>query len=190
MINSNHYEPGYYRISAFNANISLSDSAWQSFNDAAFTCPSGASARYRVHNGVPVWQSHYFGDWDNLRLHHNSGSYHGADLPIVFGTGEQVSGIPNSDRENEFARYMASAWVAFASDPQEGLTKFGWPRYNPNGKFPTKFPNIHMSDYPTEKTLVGLAYKDGYNSQLLWPEDVEQGCAALKGDSTPGKGAF
>lgn len=47
-----------------------------------------------------------------------------------------------------------------------------------------------MSDYPTEKTLVGLAYKDGYNSQLLWPEDVEQGCAALKGDSTPGKGAF
>lgn len=109
---------------------------------------------------------------------------------MVFGTGEQVSGIPNSDRENEFARYMASAWVAFASDPQEGLTKFGWPRYNPNGKFPINFFNVHISDYSTEKTMVGLAYKDGYNSQLLRPEDVEQGCAALKGDSTPGKGAF
>lgn len=190
LINSNHYEPGYYRISAFNANISLSDSAWQRFNDAAFTCPSGASARYRVDNGVPVWQSHYFGDWDNLRLHLNSGSYHGADLPMVFGTGEKVSGIPNSDRENEFARYMASAWVAFASDPHEGLTKFGWPRYNPNGKFPIDFSKLHISDYSTEKTLVGLAYKDGFNAQLLRPEDVEQGCAALKGDSTPGKGAF
>ncbi|KAJ5214060.1 hypothetical protein N7449_001229 [Penicillium cf. viridicatum] len=97
---------------AFNANISLSDSAWQIFNDAAFTCPSGASARYRVHNGVLVWQSHYFGDWDNLRLYPNSGSYHGADLRMVFGAGEQVGGILNSDRENEFSRYMASAWVA------------------------------------------------------------------------------
>ncbi|KAJ5787487.1 Carboxylesterase type B [Penicillium paradoxum] len=173
LINSNHYEPGYYRISANTANITLSDSAWQAFNDAAFTCPSGASARYRVDNGVPVWQSHYFGDWDNLRLHPNSGSYHGADLPMVFGTAEQVSGIANSDVENEFARYMASAWVAFASDPKEGLTKFGWPQYNPN-----------------EQTLVGLAYNNANGSQLLHPSDVEQGCAALNGDSTPGKGAF
>lgn len=47
-----------------------------------------------------------------------------------------------------------------------------------------------FSGHPIEKTLVGLAYKDGYNSQLLLPEDVEQGCAALKGDSTLGKGDF
>jgi hypothetical protein len=53
---------------------------------------------------------------------------------MLFGTAEQVSGIPNSDQENEYARYMASAWVAFASDPHHGLTKFGWPRYNPEGK--------------------------------------------------------
>ncbi|KAJ5865019.1 uncharacterized protein N7529_006935 [Penicillium soppii] len=173
LITSNNYEPGYYRVSAYAANISRSNSVWDRFNDAAFTCPSGASARYRVDNNVPAWQSHYFGDWDNLRLYDGSGSYHGADLPMLFGTAEQVSGIPNSDQENEFARYMASAWVAFASDPHHGLTKFGWPRYNPD-----------------EKTLVGLAYKFGTNSKLLRPSDVEQGCAALMGDSTPGKGAF
>ena len=29
---------------------------------------------------------------------------------------------------------MASAWVAFAGDPHNGLTRFGWPQYNPLGK--------------------------------------------------------
>lgn len=53
---------------------------------------------------------------------------------MVFGTAEKVSGIPNSDLENQFAKYMASAWVAFASDPEKGLTKFGWPQYNPDSK--------------------------------------------------------
>jgi len=144
LITSNNYEPGYYRVSAYTANISLSNRAWHKFNDAAFTCPSGASARYRADNNVPVWQSHYFGDWDNLRLYPTSGSYHGAELPMVFGTAEKVSGIPNSDKENEFARYMASAWVAFASDPHDGLTKFGWPRYNPDGKYRVDFSRLEI----------------------------------------------
>lgn len=135
LITSNNYEAGYYRLSACNANISLSDEAWHNFNDAAFTCPSGASARYRFANNVPVWQSHYFGDWDNLRLYPASGAYHGADLPMVFGTAEQVSGLPNSDREDEFSEYIRSAWAAFATDPTDGLTQFGWPKYDPQGEF-------------------------------------------------------
>ncbi|CAG8935874.1 unnamed protein product [Penicillium salamii] len=173
LITSNNYEAGYYRLSAYNANISLSDEAWHNFNDAAFTCPSGASARYRFANNVPVWQSHYFGDWDNLRLYPASGAYHGADLPMVFGTAEQVSGLPNSDREDELSQYISSAWVAFATDPTDGLTQFGWPKYDPK-----------------EKTLVALAYANDQNSQIIHPTEVEQRCAALKGNSTLGKGAF
>ncbi|CAG7918797.1 unnamed protein product [Penicillium olsonii] len=173
LITSNNYEPGYYRVSAYSANISLSDEAWNNYNDAAFTCPSGASARYRFANDFPVWQSHYFGDWENLRLYPTSGSYHGADLPMVFGTSEQVSGIPNSDRENEFSRFISSAWVAFATDPNHGLTKFGWPRYNPE-----------------EKTLVALAYMKDENFRTIQSSEVEQRCAAFKGNSTLGKGAF
>lgn len=97
----------------------------------------------RVAHGVPTWQSRYFGDWDNLRLYNTSGAYHGVDLPMVFGTGEQISGIRNGEEENDFAHYMSSAWVAFASDPNEGLTKFGWPRYDSNSEFP--FFWVHQS---------------------------------------------
>jgi hypothetical protein len=32
------------------------------FNQAAFTCPSGAAAADRAAHGVPTWQSCYFGD--------------------------------------------------------------------------------------------------------------------------------
>lgn len=109
---------------------------------------------------------------------------------MIFGTGELVSGTPNSERENEFARYMASAWVAFASDPKEGLTKFGWPQYNPDSEFSTWFSIPLVANDLKEKTLVGLAYKNSIKSHLLHPSDVEQRCVDLNGDSTPGKGAF
>ncbi|KAJ5157759.1 uncharacterized protein N7482_008859 [Penicillium canariense] len=173
LVNSNDYEAGYYRVSAYGANISLSNQQWNMFNLGSFTCPSGAAARDRVAHGVPTWQSRYFGDWDNLRLYKGSGTYHGTDLAQLFGTAERISGLANSDRENEFARYIASAWVAFASDPEKGLTEFGWPRYNYR-----------------QRTLVGLAYNNSTSAEFLRPADFEVGCAALHGDSTPGKGAF
>ncbi|GES60367.1 carboxylesterase, type B [Aspergillus terreus] len=173
LLTSNDNEAGYYRVNAFSGNISLSDRQWNQFNLAAFTCPTGAEAKNRAVNGVPTWQSRYFGDWDNLRLYPTSGTYHGVDLPMVFGTAQSVSGLPNSPKEDEFAKYMASAWVAFASDPQNGLTEFGWPRYHPD-----------------EKTLVGLAYKNSTGARFFRPATFEHGCAALNGDTTPGKGAF
>lgn len=49
---------------------------------------------------------------------------------------------------------------------------------------------IHASNTFTDSTLVGLAYKNGKNAEFLKPSDVEKGCAALKGNSTYGKGAF
>ncbi|KAE8403801.1 Alpha/Beta hydrolase protein [Aspergillus pseudonomiae] len=152
LVTSNANEAGYYRVSAYAANISHPDPVWDLFNQAAFTCPTGQTAAHRAAAGVPVWQSRYFGDWENLRLYASSGAYHGIDLPMVFGTASKISGIADSKTEREFARYMASAWAAFAGDPVHGLSRFGWPRYDESGE-----------------TLVGLAYGNSTGARFFVP---------------------
>ncbi|KAK1149584.1 hypothetical protein N8T08_005133 [Aspergillus melleus] len=173
LVNNNDNEAGYYRVNAFAASLALTDEDWDQFNLAAFTCPSDQAAKDRAANGVPVWHSRYFGDWDNMRLYPTSGAYHGVDLPMVFGNSADISAASASKVEQEFSEYMASAWVAFARDPQKGLTKFGWPQYDAK-----------------KNTLIGLAHKNSVKAELLNLSDFQEGCAALDGDTTPGKGAF
>jgi len=45
---------------------------------------------------------------------------------------------------------MQGAWVTFARDPQNGLTKLGWPRYDPSTDSLAQLG--HFSD-PTRFTL-------------------------------------
>lgn len=135
LVTSNNYEPGFYRISAFANDISLSNTEWDKFNLAGFTCASKYAVEDRIAHGVPAWQSRYFGDWDTQRLYNGSGAYHGSDIPILFGSGEEVTGIPNSEVQDKYSRYMGATWVAFASDPHRGLEKVGWPAFNTSSKF-------------------------------------------------------
>ncbi|KAJ5083463.1 Carboxylesterase type B [Penicillium angulare] len=164
LVTCNNNEAGFYRVSAHASNITLSDEGWDEFNLAAFTCPSGQVVRDRVAHGVPAWQSRYFGDWDNVRLYPGSGAYHVSDVAMILGNTERISGLPDNQTEKDVSRYMASAWVAFASDPYAGLEKFGWPKYN-----------------SSEKTLVGLAFDNNPDIVLFKPEELEHGCASLVG---------
>ncbi|KAI9043066.1 carboxylesterase [Aspergillus affinis] len=173
LVNNNDNEAGYYRVNAFAASLTLTNEDWNQFNLAAFTCPSDQAAKDRAANGVPVWHSRYFGDWDNMRLYPTSGAYHGVDLPMVFGNSKDISAVSTSTGERQFSKHMASAWVAFARDPQKGLTTFGWPQYDAK-----------------KNTLIGLAHKNSMKVEFLNPSDFQEGCAALDGDTTPGKGAF
>ncbi|KAJ5584948.1 Carboxylesterase type B [Penicillium hispanicum] len=173
LVTSNNNEAAFYKISAYAFNISLSQATWDNFTLAAFTCPSAATVKDRAAHGVPAWQSRYFAQWHNLRLYPGSGAYHASDLPMVLNTAERTTGSPNSDRQAELARYMGSAWVAFASDPHDGLTRFGWPRYN-----------------PLEPTLMGLGYMNSTTAQFLRPAEIDRDCVALHGDITPGSGAI
>ncbi|KAJ5238356.1 hypothetical protein N7468_002975 [Penicillium chermesinum] len=173
LVTCNNHETGIYRVTSYAENVTLSDHAWNEFQKAAFDCPSGRAARDRTAHGIPAWQSRYFGDWDNLRLYPTSGAYHASDLGMVFGTAAGISGIPNSAQENKVSSYMASAWAAFAHDPKEGLTNFGWPQYG-----------------STEKCLVGLAYENEIHPRFFDPAEFEHGCAALHGDTSLGTGAI
>ncbi|KAJ5714725.1 Carboxylesterase type B [Penicillium malachiteum] len=166
LVTCNNNEAGFYRLAAYASNITVSNQTWNEFNLAAFTCPSGRAARDRVAHGVPAWQARYFGDWENLRIYPGSGTYHGSDIPMIFGNAEKITGLPDSDPEKKVSRYMASAWVAFATDPYNGLKKFGWPQYNSH-----------------EKTLVGLAYDNKLDVQFFDPQEFDSGCAELEGRS-------
>lgn len=116
--------------------ISFNTTEQTLFNLEAFTCASAIEASARVSSGVPTWRYRYFGDWGNLRLFPGSGTYHGSELEMVFGTAATVSGVPSTDTENDMSAYFMKAWAAFASDPKAGLEqKLGWPLYaNSSGK--------------------------------------------------------
>ncbi|GAB7354517.1 hypothetical protein MBLNU459_g4983t2 [Dothideomycetes sp. NU459] len=134
MFGNNDNEAGYYKIAAYAQGTILSDAAWTAFNQEDFTCPNTFEAFHRRANGVPTWLFRYFGDWDNLRLYPTSGAYHGSDLDMIFGTSEDVSGLPESANELRTQKYMMHAWATFAENPVSGLKKLGWPKYERNGK--------------------------------------------------------
>lgn len=174
------YEAGWYRISAFNANVSLSPERWELFNQRAFTCPTKYANDFRVAHGVPTWRYRYMADFDNLRLYNswgeysNSGSYHGADMSELFGTAKDVTGQPSSAMQENVSRYMQRAWAAFGRNPEKGLEEFGWPRYDPNGE-----------------TLVALAFDQTSVCKVLQPSIYDEPCPSVeRHDPKPGRGAF
>lgn len=135
LIGQNNNEAGYYKIAAYAKGTILNDTEWDDFNLEDFTCAVSLEAANRVKSLVPTWRFRYFGDWDNLRLYPTSGAYHGADVEMVFGASQDVSGLPNSVPEQQTIAVMQKAWAAFAADPAQGLSKeMGWPGYNPNSE--------------------------------------------------------
>jgi cholinesterase len=87
--------------------------------EISFRCGSADSAKARFMKNVPVWRYIYA---DN-KPGQSTGATHGFDLLHVFGNGQ-----------TGMSKVFQSAWAAFAKDPVSGLTKIGWPRYNPEGK--------------------------------------------------------
>lgn len=136
-------EDGWYRISGWAAKLNLTTAQWDLFSERAFTCPVALSSKYRVQYGVPTWRYRYFGDFDNLRLYNStaglsprgSAAYHGVDLNTVFGTASDNSGLPNPAVQDATIKYVQGAYAAFARDPEEGLTQYGWPAYEETGGF-------------------------------------------------------
>ncbi|KAK5139161.1 hypothetical protein LTR04_003834, partial [Oleoguttula sp. CCFEE 6159] len=137
-----------------------------------FTCPTGTEAANRARYNVPVWRYRYLGTWPNLQLYPTSGAYHGSELEMVFGTAEDVSGLPNTATENAVSRYTMKAWATFAAAPAHGLSGLGWPLYESEGK-----------------TLVRLGYGDETKASFVEPSLYDAMCPAVK-DPSLAQGAF
>ncbi|CAN9463568.1 unnamed protein product [Alternaria alternata] len=180
LVGNADHEDGWYRISGWAAKLNFTNAQWDLFTQRGFTCPTSLSAAYRAQYDVPTWRYRYHGDWDNLRLYNGSAglgsqgsaAYHGSDLGLVFGTVQDISGLPNSPAENQYTKYIQGAWGAFARDSQKGLTEYGWPLYNSGNA-----------------TLVELAYNNDATPKFVNPKIYDASCPA-KNDPLPGRGAF
>lgn len=78
---------------------------------------------------------------------------------MIFGNSGAVSGIPPSQAEVQLSRLMQRAWAAFADDPKQGLSRFGWPKYDPQGE-----------------TLVRLGYENSATPTFVAPSLYDAQC--------------
>lgn len=175
LIGNNNFESGFYQTAAFATGKSFNTSQQELFNLEAFTCASAIEASNRAGLGVPVYRYRYFGDFANLRLFPGSGTYHGTELDMVFGTAQDVSGLPNDEVENKTIAYFQKAWATFSRDPENGLSKsMGWPLYKNT----------------SAATLVRLGYNNETTASFVAPSTSDSQCPALNGAVNLGKGAM
>lgn len=127
----NNYEQGYYVIPAFAQGRNVTEAQSAQFLLESFVCPTSYEAQQRVKANVPTWVFRYFGDWDNTRLYPTSSAYHGSELHMILGGSEDASGLAATHAQDNTLRLFQGAVAAFASDPKNGLAKFGWPRFDP-----------------------------------------------------------
>lgn len=131
--------------------------------DGVFNCPAGDAAAARAAHGVPVWRYRFMGQWSNTFLG-GEGAYHVNDVPLVMGTTERKDGAAkNSPEEDELIQNVMTAWATFAKDPDDGLTKLGWPKYDPAGE-----------------TLIRLGYQNSGKMSLAPALAYDENCKAMK----------
>jgi cholinesterase len=138
LIGNTFNEAGLFKVFAKAGGDNISESEWGVFNQGIFQCPTSTAASYRVRNGVDVFRYLYFGVFPNLVLTHDppSGAYHTSDIPIVFNTAANASGVPDTYTEQLVESSLQNIWAEFAKDPQNALQdeKYSFPEYNSRSK--------------------------------------------------------
>lgn len=82
-------------------------------------CGIAEASKARAENHVPVWRYLFAGNKPGSLV----GAAHGQEMPLVF-----LDPVPNTIGE-----VFQNAWGAFARDPAKGLSRLGWPKYDPDG---------------------------------------------------------
>jgi cholinesterase len=140
LVGSNFNEAGLFRILAAESSVAstISDEEWAIFNLGIFQCPAGRAAAWRWQNFQPVWRYIYMGDFPNLELTKKppSGAWHGAEIPIIWRTSEQYTGVRDTSQEEKISKYLHKAWARFAKEPTDAFfgDPFSWPDYDPGGE--------------------------------------------------------
>lgn len=84
---------------------------------------------------------------------------------MIFNTAP--SSIPATEEQISIGKYIRGAWAAFAKDPTNGLTAYGWPRYD-----------------PSQDTLIRIAYENITGPNLINPRRYDADCPLVNVSST------
>ncbi|KAJ2921474.1 hypothetical protein H1R20_g15620, partial [Candolleomyces eurysporus] len=142
------------------------------------TCGASSVSKGRYDNGVTTWRYQYQAVWPGINTRQDLRAFHGADIPLIFGTfaSVQTNPAPTAD-EVAFSLYVKNAWAEFAKNPSTGLTGVGWPTYNPSADTLVQLGNVEnltghslaspsLLDATCAHTTTLLAILDQYNTIL------------------------
>ncbi|KAB8209410.1 Alpha/Beta hydrolase protein [Aspergillus parasiticus] len=124
---------GADREASANMNLSstsINETLVYTGTQSTFNCPIVETVGNRLEQEIPTWRYLYHGNWSGLSPTPWLGAYHSSDVPIVFGTYNKTTIQPSSSpAEVAASKYIQGAWVAFAKDPWNGLSNYGWPQF-------------------------------------------------------------
>ncbi|CAN8095954.1 unnamed protein product [Discula destructiva] len=132
--------------------------------NAAFGCPAAVTSAMRTKNNVPNWRYRFMPVYENTAISPQSGAYHSMDVPFTTGTNAlRPFSPPMSPEQYALETYMVHAWAEFAKDPDAGLSRLGWPTYDPEGDTLIRLGYNNLSalnvgpstEYDTACALVG-----------------------------------
>lgn len=182
MLGNTDNEDGFYRLAPFAQTglLPTSQDVTQ-FLLESFTCPVIFQASSRRSHGVPAWTFRYMADWDNTRLYSSNGStsgaYHMADLHMIFGASEDVTGFPTTVDQRNLTNIMQKAWSSFAHDPVDGLAGLGWPKFD-----------------QSENSYILLGKNNIPSAEFVAPSEWNSPCSTVTfgifGTSTPTPSAY
>ncbi|TID18582.1 liver carboxylesterase 1 precursor [Venturia nashicola] len=119
-------------ISQYASNI-VSDAlvlADRILTDALFTCTTASIATYLTLAGYSVWRYRFNPSFPTTSTFPNSGAYHTAEIPEVFGTyplSNQYGSV--TQQQIQLSKFMQGVWAKTAKNPTSGP---GWPRIGSN----------------------------------------------------------
>ncbi|KAF9012646.1 carboxylesterase [Cyathus striatus] len=129
----------------------ITEAASDAMTLAVGTCYANNTASGRINFGVKTWRYQYQGIFPDISTLPSLRAYHASEIPLIFGTVTvPFPDIAPTPDELALSKYIQSAWVAFARDPENGLTEFGWPLYDPSTSTLVQLGN---SENPSGMTL-------------------------------------
>ncbi|KAE8327297.1 Alpha/Beta hydrolase protein [Aspergillus sergii] len=167
---------GADREASANMNLSstsINETLVYTGTQSTFNCPIVETVGNRLEQDIPTWRYLYHGNWSSLSPTPWLGAYHSSDVPIVFGTYNKTTIQPSSSpAEVAASKYIQGAWVAFAKDPWNGLSNYGWPQFTSQNR---SLVNLALDNRAT--ATIGSAEKwDSHCPRRIKCDETPESC--------------